>query len=153
MIKFTLISILVLPWLSLYYMKNHAIKRYLPVAIFTSLIMTIMFEIAYTYEWWIIHEYIFPWGYITDVSFVYGLYAVGTMWIFYYTYHNFWVYLITHFSFDFMVAYIVLNFLDQSKVLTLKNISEWQYLLVSFAVSIILYGYQLWQEKIFVKNT
>lgn len=151
MIKLALVSCLVIPWLTLFFMENY--KRYVPVAIFTSLIMTIVFEIAYTYKWWIIHEHILPWGYITDVSFAYGLFAVGTIWIFYLTFHKFWIYVLTNLSFDILMAYVGLNILQILGVATIKNITEWQYFLVMFFVSFIIYGYQLWHEKIFVQNT
>lgn len=50
----------------------------MPVTIFTSLLMTIIFQIAYTYKWWTIQEQIVPWGFMIDVSFAYGIFTVGT---------------------------------------------------------------------------
>lgn len=152
MIQLIMLVGLILPWLSLIFMDRVSIKRFFPVAIFTSLIMTIIFEIAYTYNWWDIHKKIVPWGTITDVTFAYGLFAIGTMWIFYFTYHRFRIYVITNLIFDALMAYGGLWILDVLGIATLRNISSTQYFLVMFLVSFLIYGYQRWQEKIFIKQ-
>lgn len=69
---------LFLPWFTLLFAKKQRIKKYIPVIILTCLLMTIIFQIAYQYNWWVIHTYIVPWGYMIDVSFAYGLFPVGT---------------------------------------------------------------------------
>jgi hypothetical protein len=80
------------PRLSLFFISSKTIKRFMPVTIFTCLLMTIIFEIAYTYKWWVIHQYIVPWGYMIDVSFGYGIFTVGTFWIFRLASHKFVLY-------------------------------------------------------------
>jgi hypothetical protein len=58
MTKIILFVTFLLPWLSLFFASKETIKTYMPVTIFTSLLMTIIFQIAYTYEWWVIYQYI-----------------------------------------------------------------------------------------------
>lgn len=34
----------------------------MPAAILASLLVTMVFEMAYTFHWWTVKEYILPWG-------------------------------------------------------------------------------------------
>jgi hypothetical protein len=150
LIKLMLWATLILPWISLLLMKKEAIKRYMPVTIFISLIMTIIFEIAYTYDWWTIHEYTLPWGYITDVSFLYGLFAVGTLWIFYLTFHKFWAYVLTNLGLDAFFSFLGLTWFVENMGIATIHIDRWIIFVLYFFLSFVIYGYQKWQEKIFI---
>lgn len=149
MIHLIMLAALIVPWFTLFFTGPEERKRYMPVTIFTSLLMTIIFQIAYTYEWWILHEQIVPWGYMIDVSFVYGIFAIGTFWIFRFTSHNFLLFIIVNIIMDAFMAFIALPFLNVLGIATYENISPWQYFLVIFAVSFIIYMYHKWQQKIF----
>jgi hypothetical protein len=117
---------LVLPWISLVFIKKETIKRYMPVAIFVSLLVTIIFEMAHVFKWWVMLDGLAPWGYITNVSFVYGTFLVGTIWIFYFTFHNFWLYLVTNIAIDGLFAFVLNNFLE-GRIYTLVNFNQWNF--------------------------
>lgn len=142
-------SSLLLPWFTLFFATSDSRKKYMPVTIFTSLLMTIIFQIAYTYKWWVIHEQIVPWGYMIDVGFAYGVFAVGTFWIFKLTSHKFILFVIVNLIMDALMAYLVLPLLGKLEIAEYKNISPTHYLVVIFTLSFIIYGYHKWQEKIF----
>lgn len=110
--KIILWSSLILPWLSLFFMKKESIKRYMPVAIFVSLLVTILFEVAYTFKWWVMLDKIAPWGNITNVAFTYGTFLVGTIWIFYFTYRKFWAYMVTNILIDGIFAFGLSRFFE-----------------------------------------
>lgn len=152
MVKILLILTFVLPWLALIWADKNTIKRYAPVVVFTGLIMTIIFEIAYTYNWWTIHEYFTTWGYITDTSFAYGLFMIGTFWIFYFTYRYFWLYVLVNAIFDLFMGFVGMTLLDMLSVATMHTITKWQYSIVMFCISFVIYGYQRWQETIVRKE-
>ncbi|WP_166244342.1 hypothetical protein [Paenibacillus turpanensis] len=137
------------PWISLFWAKKGSVRRYMPVTIFTSFLMTIVFQIAYTYDWWTIHSYIVPWGYMIDVSFAYGLFAVGTFWVFYFTSQRFWLYSLTNLALDSFFCFVGFPGLQYFGIASLNNITTWQYLIVIYAVSMIIYVYHRWQSKIF----
>lgn len=143
---------LILPWFTLFFSNPEERKKYMPVTIFTSLLMTIIFQIAYTYEWWILHKQIVPWGYMIDVSFVYGIFAVGTFWIFRFTSHKFSIFILLNLIMDAFMAFIALPLLSVLRIATYKNIDPWQYFLVIFALSFIIYIYHKWQQKIFITD-
>ncbi|MGY0694409.1 hypothetical protein ACW2QC_16790 [Virgibacillus sp. FSP13] len=152
MLKIALILAFILPWLTLIWANKYSLKKFMPVTILTGLIMTIIFEIAHAYNWWTIHEYLFPWGYITDTSFAYGLFMMGTFWIFYFTYGKLWVFVLTNIVFDLFMGFAGMNILRVIGVATMHTISEWQYFLVMFFISLVLYVYQRWQETIFAQK-
>jgi hypothetical protein len=139
---------LILPWLSLFFLKKESIKRYMPVTIFTALLVTITFEIAYVYKWWVIKEEIVPWGNITNVSFAYGMFFIGTMWIFYFTYRKFWVYLFTNLVVDGLYVFFFAKLIE-GKIRVLVNIDKPTLFFVMILQALIIYGYQVWQEGIF----
>lgn len=152
MVNILLYASLFLPWLTLFFASKETIRRYMPVTIFTAFLMTIIFQIAYTYKWWTIHEYIVPWGYMIDVSFAYGIFSVGTFWIFKLTSHKFLLYIVVNFILDFIMCFIALPTLKIFGISEYNQISSWQYLLVTFGLSFVIYVYQKWQEKIFISD-
>ncbi|MGG4549890.1 hypothetical protein ABER02_19270 [Rossellomorea marisflavi] len=148
-IKIILFIAFLLPWISLFFAKGSTIRKFMPVTIFTCLLMTIIFQIAYTYDWWVIHEYIVPWGYMIDVSFAYGVFAIGTFWIFRFTHHYFFLYIVTNLVMDAFMCFLALPLLDKLGIASYKNITSWEYFLVIFALSFVVYFFHKWQEKIF----
>lgn len=149
LIKLLLLLALILPWLTVVFLNKNLVRRYMPVTIFTCLLMTIVFQIAYNYKWWTIDSYIVPWGYMIDISFAYGIFAVGTFWIFVLASNNFRIFLIVNLIMDAFLCFVVLGLLERLGVTTLVNIHKWQYFIVTFILSLIIYVYHLWQEKIF----
>ncbi|KMJ55429.1 hypothetical protein AB685_27265 [Bacillus sp. LL01] len=153
MTKIILFVTFLLPWLSLLFASKETIKTYMPVTIFTSLLMTIIFQIAYTYEWWVIYQYIVPWGYMSDVSFTYGIFAIGTFWIYVFTSHKFPLYVGVNLVTDAAMAFGVLPLLGVMGIAEYKNILPGQYFLVIFALSFVIYVYHKWQKGIFTTET
>jgi hypothetical protein len=143
---------LITPWLTLFFLKTDSIKRYMPVAVFVSLLLTIIYEIAYTYNWWELKEYIVPWGYITNVSFVYGTFLVGTIWIFHFTYLNFKLYMITNIIVDAIFSFGLLQFTGWLGIDEFINLPKWGAYLIMLSLALIIYMYQRWQEGIFKRN-
>lgn len=142
-------SMLIVPWLTLFFMKKEGIKRYMPIAIFSALMVTITYEIAFRYKWWIILESIVPWGYVTNVSYAYGAFFIGTMWIFYFTFKKFWLYLITNIIVDGIDAFFITSLIEGRKIIHYVNISKLNIFILMVAQSFILYAYQVWHEKTF----
>ncbi|WP_197431686.1 hypothetical protein [Lentibacillus sp. JNUCC-1] len=140
-------SLLILPWFTLLLSDSKTRKTYMPVTVFTTLLMTIIFQIAYTYKWWVIHKQIVPWGYMIDASFVYGLFLIGTFWIFALTSHRFLLYTIVNLAMDAVMAFGVLPLLGVLGIAEYRNISAWQYFLVIYALSFVIYAYHRWQQS------
>ncbi|MCA0753528.1 hypothetical protein KP806_00575 [Paenibacillus sp. N4] len=146
--KIMLWAFLLLPWPTLLFLGKKSVKRYMPVAVFVSLLVTILFEVAHSLKWWVLIDQIVPWGYITNVSFVYGIFLVGTIWIFHYTYRNFWLYLLVNAVIDGLFMFVLSNFFE-GRIYNLVNFNQFQVFLLMVGLSLVIYGYQKWQEEVF----
>lgn len=72
-------SMLVLPWLTLAFMKREEIKKWMPAALFVMVTSTLIVEAGTTFKLWETHETTFPLNEM--ISYVYGTLPVGAMWI------------------------------------------------------------------------
>jgi hypothetical protein len=71
----------------------------MPVALFVTVINTLIYQAAYHYNWW--REVgLFGWDKVANVPWVYSAYLVATIWIFKFTYRRFWRYLIVNLILD-----------------------------------------------------
>lgn len=148
--KIVLWIIFIGPWLSLIFMKKESIKRYMPVAIFATMLMMLYNVYSFNEKHWEIHEAIFPALRPLFASGILGGFPVITLWIFHFTYRKFWIYLLTNIVLDFMFAVFPVHFIlqDVLGIYKLNNISSWERWLLFVAEAVIIYGYFKWQENI-----
>lgn len=142
---------LVLPWLSLFFMKRNSIYRYMPVAIFAALLLTIVSEIAYTYKLWLIKTSIVPWGYVTGVSFTFGVFMVGMLWVCHFTFGRIWLYVTVNLVLDLFFSYVTIPLAERLGIWELVRVNNFQIFLIMTGLSFIVYPYQLWQERAYRK--
>lgn len=132
----------VLAWASTLLLKRRELKHYMPVALFCSLAFAFIFESGITLQWWAVKEPSYP---LVNVPiFIYGPYLVATIWIFKYTYGRFWLFLITNIVLDYILIFYLIDWFIQRGVWE-AYISYFQALLITTALAILLYGYQMWQ--------
>jgi hypothetical protein len=149
--KIVLWTVLIAPWLTLFFLKSEHIKRYMPAAIFASYLMVVYNVIAANQKHWVINETIVPWLKPLFVSGVFGAFPVITLWIFHCTYGNFWKYLMANIILDFMFAIFPLHYLFENilGIYKLVNITEWERFLLFVILSVFIYGFYKWLEVIF----
>lgn len=147
--KLILIAMIVLPWISLLFISKYSLKRFMPAAILASLLVTIIFEIGYVYNWWKIIVKLAPWDEITSVPLVYGTFFVGTIWIFHFTYdRKYWVYIIVNMLFDAFYSFIVLNILISLRIYKLVGMGNLGIFMLMIFIALIIYPYQKWQGTV-----
>nr|WP_092068875.1 hypothetical protein [Dendrosporobacter quercicolus]NSL47261.1 hypothetical protein [Dendrosporobacter quercicolus DSM 1736]SDL82708.1 hypothetical protein SAMN04488502_101927 [Dendrosporobacter quercicolus] len=134
----------ILPWVSVFFLKKEDLKRYMPVALLGSLITTFLTEVGISLGWWVVYENIFPLINIPVIS--YSGYLVGIIWIFKFTYRNFLKYLATNLIIDSVLSVFILRWFSRRGILDI-HISDLQILLLSTIIAFFLYAYQLWQES------
>nr|WP_092067466.1 hypothetical protein [Dendrosporobacter quercicolus]NSL46604.1 hypothetical protein [Dendrosporobacter quercicolus DSM 1736]SDL57135.1 hypothetical protein SAMN04488502_101237 [Dendrosporobacter quercicolus] len=134
----------ILPWLSIFFLKKEDLKRYMPVALFGSLITTFFMEIGISLGWWVPHENIFPLINMPPIS--YSAYLVGIIWIFKFTYGNFLKYLAANVLIDLVLSFFILSWFSRRGIVDI-HISDLQMLLLSTIIAFFLYAYQCWQES------
>ncbi|CAM3540629.1 hypothetical protein [Marinicrinis lubricantis] len=141
-------GMLVIPWISLFFLKPASIRRFMPVSILGALLVTIVFEIAHAFHWWTLMDkaIIVPWGYITNTAYVYGFFLIGTLWIFKLTYHRFWLFVLANLLVDGGFQFGLDPLFERAGFYQLERISHWQTFLVMSGIALLLYLYQMWQE-------
>ncbi len=142
-------AMLIIPWLSLFFIKKYSLKRFMPVAILASLLVTMVFEMGYVFNWWVIHKKLVPWGEITSLPLTYGVFLVGTIWIFHFSYDkSIWRYFLTNAFFDGLYAFVLLKALIFIGIYDLEKMGHLGIFIMMMIISVIIYIYQGWQDKI-----
>lgn len=140
---------LIIPWLTLFFCNKYSVMRFMPVAIFASLLVTIVFEMGYVFNWWTVHKIIVPWGQITSFPLTYGVFIPGTIWIYHISFEKpFWIYIITNALFDALYAFIGLKILLFIGIYELDDMGHFGIFIIMMILSVIIYVYQKWQDKI-----
>lgn len=133
----------ILPWVSVFFLKKEDLKRYMPVALLGTITVFFM-EYGISFGWWTPHENIFPLINIPPVSL--SAYLVGTIWIFKFTYRNFLRYLVVNMLIDSVLSFFILSWFSRRGIVDI-HISDLQILLLSTIIGFFLYAYQMWQES------
>lgn len=133
----------VISWLSIAFLKKEDLRRFMPVALFSALLTTVVMEFGISMNWWQQTETVFP--FINMSIFTYGAYLVGTIWIFKYTYERFWLFMVTNAVIDFILIYFITSWLAQLGIYQLYLSAFYRYLM-SVIMAALLYSYQIWQE-------
>ncbi|MCU9615177.1 hypothetical protein OEV98_16740 [Caldibacillus lycopersici] len=149
--KILLWVLLIAPWFTLFLLKKEDIKRYMPAAIFATLLMIIYNIIAANQHHWELNIRLISWLKPLFTSGIFGAFPVITIWIFYFTYQRFWIYLLTNIILDFMFAVFPVHYLlqDVLGIYHLETTTTWERFIIFVVESVIIYGYFKWQEGIF----
>lgn len=141
-------AMFILPWLTLFFMKKEDIKRYMPVALLSIVISTVVQDIGVTLGFWVV-----PRGVILPFTemppYFYGTIPIITLWVFKFTYGRFWLYMVTNAILDSGFTSSQLSFLFPEESIGITSFHNW---LMSLSVAVMLYLYQMWQEGIFAQE-
>ena len=137
-------AMLILPWLSLFFMKKEDIRRFMPLALFTMVVTSIVIEAGITLKLWNIRETTYPLNH--TLSYVYGLAPVVAMWIFKYTYRRFWIYIAADTVFNLVFGFLFTPWLASRGIKDLLT-SGFSVFLIVTGLAVLLYLYQMWQEN------
>jgi hypothetical protein len=132
----------IVSWLSLLFMKNEDVRRFMPVGLVSAILTTIVMEIGIVSNWWLPKELSFPFANMSIFS--YGAYLVGTIWIFKYTYERFLLYITANAAMDLILSFLLVPWFVQ---LGLFEVYVPSLMLFSIAtlMAVIIYGYHMWQ--------
>lgn len=137
-------SILILPWFSLFFLRKEDIRRYMPLALFTMVVTSIVMEAGITLNLWKIHLTTYPLN--QTLSYIYGLAPVVAIWVFKYTYKRFWLYMAADAVFNLGFAYLFTPWLASRGIKDLIT-SRLSLFFIVTGLSVLLYLYQMWQEN------
>ena len=139
------LAMLIVPWLTVPFMGKKSFFRFLPVASFVNLFLSVLAVIANKKKWWVNKSPLSP-GFV-DFTYILGPFFVATLWVFKLTYGNFLKYLITNMVIDAINAYPFAQIWEKVGVFKFKKLNHtiWYFICVSLAI--IIYGYQYIVEK------
>jgi hypothetical protein len=143
-------SIFILPWLPMFFMKKEIIKRFISTALLSVVMSLLIVQIGEVLEWWVFKEYAYP---LRSPSYVYSLNPIITILIFRFTYGRFWLYLVVDVIANLGFAYPYIGYF-----LTIRGIVQYlkfgaiHVVIITTAMGVVLYWYQMWQEGIFVRS-
>lgn len=141
-------SILVLPWLTLFFMNKEDIKRFMPVALFSALTSVLVVELGENLGWFIYGETTYPLR--TAFYIIFGLNSVTTMWFFYFIYGQFLKYMVIDIILNCGFIYLFhVYFLGNRGLFHEVGITPLINVLITTIDGALVYGYQMWQEGIF----
>lgn len=129
------------PWLTVPFLGIKSFIRFLPVACFVNLSISILSVVANKKRWWINNNPIFLNGPV-DFSYIMGPYFVGTLWIFKCTYGNFKKYLLVNILINIINAYPLSKSWDKMGVFKFIRMRKSIYYLCTILLSIIIYKFQ-----------
>jgi len=136
---------IVLPWMTVPFMGKKSFFRFLPVACFTNLVISLFSLVANKRKWWVNKNPLSPGP--VDFSYILGPYFVATLWIFKLTYKKFPLYLLTNVVLDSVNAFFIGSIWEKVGIFKFKKVTHtiWYFICVGFAI--IIYGFQNIIEK------
>ncbi|MDN3020165.1 hypothetical protein PH210_28895 [Paenibacillus sp. BSR1-1] len=139
------LAMLIIPWLTVPFMGKNSFFRFLPVASFTNLFISVFSLIANKKKWWITRNPLSP-GFV-DFTYILGPYFVATLWIFKLTYGNFPKYLITNIVLNIIDAFPFAFIWEEVGIFKFKKMKHITWYFVCVFLAILIYGYQYIVEK------
>lgn len=144
-------SILILPWLTLFFMPKEPIQRWMPVALFSALASVFAVDLGENMGWFIYGEAAYPLS--TPLYIILGLNIPITIWIFHLLYGRFWQYFVIDSILNFVFIYLFHAYLLGSRGLFREiGLTPLQNTAIVIFTGVLAYGYQMWQEKVFVHS-
>lgn len=148
--KLLLNMMLIIPWVTIPLLGRRALKRFLPNAIFITIINKLLNVYGVKRKWWRHYKGI---GAVDSTDFVIlGPFFASSLWMLKKTYGNFLHYFI--FNKLLHIIYILggVKVLKREKVFSLKKLTKLHYLLILFLRGLLLYLFQYIYEKLKRQN-
>ncbi|MFC4619556.1 hypothetical protein ACFO4N_12615 [Camelliibacillus cellulosilyticus] len=139
------LAILILPWLTVPFMGKRSFLRFLPVASFVNLFLSVFSLICNQKKWWKTNNPISP-GSI-DFTYILGPYFVATLWIFKFAYGKFPKYLITNMVLDLVNAFPLPYIGDKFGIVKFIKMKHTVWYLINVSLAVLIYGFQYGVER------
>jgi hypothetical protein len=140
--------LLAVPLLSLLFLNGSELRRFLPAALFITVLNTVIAQLGDYYRWWTIRSTLFAWseGRI-DAPVVYGLFLAGTVWVMKLTYGRFFLFILLSAAMDGAFAYLFAPLVEWAGWVQLGIIPKQGLFFLMFGSALVLYLFQVWFER------
>ncbi|MGG1679227.1 hypothetical protein ACIFOT_26395 [Neobacillus sp. NRS-1170] len=140
------LGLLIISWLTIIYLPKESVKKYTPVATFSSLLVLVLSILSFRFKWWRVRGGVSK-KIFNDFSFIFGPYFVGTIWIFHLSFGRFWLYCLINLFMDTMLLYPLNKMFEKLGMYKLTRITPEQLLYTTLSFALALYGFQLFISK------
>ncbi|MDQ0254543.1 hypothetical protein J2S74_001922 [Evansella vedderi] len=142
------LATVLISWISLIFLPRKSFYKYLPVSIFTSVLVLIVCALSIPYKFWVIKGNKTT-KILNDLSFVFGSFFAGTLWIFHLTFGKFKQYVALNLIANILLSYPLSYIFQKFKVYKLVNFKSKHVFLTYFSFSFLIYGYQMLLNRCF----
>ena len=142
-------AIFILPWFLLIFLDKNKVKRYMPVTLLSIVLVLLCVQLGRNLGWFYVTPSIVLFNGASAYSF--GVFAVGTLFIFYFTFKRFWLYFVTNLVLDIFQIFVVRPFNIKLGLEKEGSFTNWQTIMLMTFIALLLYGYQLWQDDVMQK--
>ncbi|KAA0546936.1 hypothetical protein FZW96_13165 [Bacillus sp. BGMRC 2118] len=149
--KLMILLMTLLPWLSIPLLGFKTFKRYLPGVLFMSIYLIVEGRYAEKRKWWWFPYNVKP-NVLGEFPLIFGPFFIGSFWILKYTFGKFKLYFLVNLIIDSLFTFLCLDIFKKMGYVTLVKLSKIQLSIVFLLKTIVLYGFQLFYEKIFIKK-
>ena len=142
--------IIIIPWLSVFFLKKGNFRQFMPTALLAIVYSITMVQVGGTLKWWMVKQTPYP---LQSLPNVFSLNPVIIMWILQFTYGRFWLYLATEVVTNLLFTYAYLNyFMTSRNVFQFIGLGPFALFIIITVVSILLYWFQMWQDNTFSRS-
>lgn len=140
------IGLILISWGTVFFLPKKSFFKYLPVTLFSSIIILTEYLLGAPRNWWKAKGGIKTIA-NNGLAFAFGPYFIGSLWIFRLTYGRFWLYTLLNLILDWILAYPLNTFFEKINLYKLKKIKPVHLFLFSLGYSFVNYGFQLILDK------
>jgi hypothetical protein len=147
--KVILWSFLILPWLTIFFMKRQDIKRFMPAALFTTVTSAIISDVGIGLNLWTIKDNIYPFYQLLPIMFSFN--PVSTLWLLKFFYKRFWLYSGLQLLLSSGFSFVLQPWLQKRGIWVNIEATSLLILLINILHFLMIYLYHMWQESIFTQ--
>lgn len=140
------LGVVLISGVSLIFLPKKSFYKYLPVTIFTNVLVLSVCALSIPYKFWVVKGNKTT-KVLNDVSYVFGSFFAVTLWIFHLSFGNFKRYVAVNFLMNMLLAFPLNYVFQKLKVYKLVNFKSKHIFLTYFGFSFIIYGFQLLLNK------
>lgn len=149
--KLLLLSLLIIPWLTIPFIGRDALKKYLPSTIFLCTFTEVLDRLGEERRWWRFFKGIPPFNSMN--FFNWGPYFVASMWMLRTTYGRFPLYLIANLILQMAFTFLGgVKLADQFRVFRFIRLSKMNYIILNMFRATLLYIFQYINDKTHAKT-
>jgi hypothetical protein len=140
------LCMLLISWSTLLLYPKRAFKRFLPVTVFVTVLISILLVLSHPYKLWKVSGSIGT-RIFNDLSFTLGPFFVTNLWVFRLAYGNLWQYLGINLVIDYLLAFPITKLFKKMSIYQLERLTPLYFFSIIYSFSICAYAFQYFFQK------